>query len=211
MVESVASESEGAGVVSLAARRARTAPTPDYAALLAEVARGNPAAEAALMRALTAPLEVVLRNRLRGAPVDDLRQETLLVVLQAARAGQIQEPRALVDFALTTARQLMLNEDRKRQRQRTDSRGEMDDLPDAQPDGFDFVVGEQRRHCVEKVIAGIGNERERQLLHAYYLEEQPSDQLQARFGLDSGQLGRVLYRARQHFAALWNALAFETI
>lgn len=209
---------DGAAAMTLAAGERgrvvelpRRASAPDYGGMLAAVARGDAKAEDALMRALSAPLEVVLRHRARGVEgVDDLRQEALLAVLQAARAGRITEPAALVQYALQTARQLALNAQRKSLRHRTDNDPDaIDQNRDAAPSVGDSLAGAELRGCVGAVLASMPNPRDRQLLYGYYMEERPSAQLQAQFALDSAQLGKVLHRARQRFGQLWRAFKFD--
>jgi DNA-directed RNA polymerase specialized sigma24 family protein len=191
---------------------APTVGAPDYARLLAAVAAGDGRAESDLMAALAGPLEVVLRNRSRGSEgVDDLRQEALLVILTAAREGRILEPKALVEFALETARRLALNAERKHMRQRTGADdAALEAVADGRSSGLDWIAGEELRACVHSVLGALGNERDRQMLFSYYLEEQPSVRLQAHFGMDSAQLGRVLHRARQRFALLWRGRHTDT-
>jgi RNA polymerase sigma factor (sigma-70 family) len=185
---------------------------PDYARLLAAVAAGDTRAESELMAVLSGPLEVVLRNRSRGSEgVEDLRQEALMVILTAAREGRIDEPRALVEFALETARRLALNAERKHSRQRTGADdAAIEAVVDSRSSGLDWIAGEELRRCVHSVLGALGNERDRQMLFSYYLEEQPSVRLQAHFGMDSAQLGRVLHRARQRFALLWRGRHSDT-
>lgn len=185
---------------------------PDYAGMLAAVAAGDARAESALLQALSRPLEVVLRNRARGAEsVDDLRQEALLVILTAARAGRIDEPRALVEFALETARRLALNAERKHARQRTGADdAALEAIADGQAAGADWLANEELRERVHAVLGALGNERDRSLLYSYYVEEQPSARLQAHFSLDSVQLSRVLHRARQRFGALWRGRMIDS-
>jgi DNA-directed RNA polymerase specialized sigma24 family protein len=185
--------------------------SPDYARLLAAVAAGDTRAEAELLTALSPPLEVVLRNRARGCEgVDDLRQEALLVILTAARAGRIHEPLALVEFALETARRLAMNAERKHARHRTgNDEAALEAATDGHSGGSDWLAGEQLRHCVHNVLGSLGSERDRQILYGYYLDEQPSARLQAHFALDSAQLARVLHRARQRFGELWRRRRIE--
>lgn len=183
----------------------------DYAELLLRIGNGDRDAEALLLQRLTLPLGAVLRRHAHGGEgIDDLRQDALLVVLEAARRGRLSDPRALVDYALETARRLALNAERKHRRQRTDADTEaIADLPDGAPPASERLRHEQLRRCVETVLAELGNERDRQLLHGYYLDERSSAELQAHFALDSIQLGRVLHRARQRFKTLWSALALD--
>lgn len=188
------------------------AAAPDYAGMLVRVARGDREAETELVLALSEPLAMVLRRRLGSDDrCADLQQDTLLVVLEAARAGRIQEPRALVEFTLETARRLAMNAERKVYRQRTEADAELlEHVADAQqPTVLDVLASEERKHCVHAVLASMRNERDRQVLYSYYIDEQPTAQVQASFALDSVQLGRVLHRARQRFLALWQALRVD--
>ncbi len=188
-----------------------SAAAPDYARMLAGVARGDRAAEDELMRTLSTPLEIVLRHRARGVEgVDDLRQEALMVVLQAAREGRLHDPPALVGFALETARRLALNAQRKLLRHRTEDDAEVGERAvDAEPGAGQVLDRERLRGCVGTVLASMPNPRDRQLLHGYYIEELASADLQARFDVDSAQLGRLLYRARKRFSDLWQALSYD--
>jgi RNA polymerase sigma factor (sigma-70 family) len=184
---------------------------PDYASLLRRVGDGDREAETELVLTLSEPLAVVLRRRVRQPELcADLQQDTLMVVLAAARERRIAEPRALIDFTLETARRLALNAERKADRQRTEvDLDTIDATADRQPTVLEVLAGEELRHCVRSVLAGLNNERDRQVLYSYYIEEQPTAQVQARFALDSVQLGRVLHRARQRFFALWQALRID--
>ncbi|HEX5757496.1 MAG TPA: sigma-70 family RNA polymerase sigma factor [Arenimonas sp.] len=208
------SEKPGVGLRLVASdgRRVGQDAHAEYAELLQRIAAGERAAEAILLQRLNAPLGAVLRRHAHGSEgVDDLRQEALLVVLESARHGRLQDPTALVDYALETARRLALNAERKQQRQRTDVDADaIDSLPDNAPGASERLRREQLQHCVEAVLANLSSERDRQLLYGYYLDERPSAELQARFALDSTQLSRLLHRARQRFKALWHSLELDT-
>ncbi len=180
-----------------------TAGGPDYASMLRAVAAGDRSAEAALLRALLPPLRLVLHRRF-GDDIDDLQQETLLIVLASAREGRIQEPQALVYFTLETARRLVANASRKQQRQRTDIDDEaIGRLATSMPAGDELLERADARRLVRDVLLNLPNARDREILQRYYLDEEPSDSLRARFSMDSMQLGRLLHRARQRFGDAW--------
>jgi RNA polymerase sigma factor (sigma-70 family) len=191
----------------VAAARPVAPSSPDYAGMLAAIAAGNRAAETELVKTISPPLQLVLRRRAPSADVDDLRQEALLAVLGAAREGRIKDPQALVQFALETARWLACNAERKTARQRT---GSDDAAIDASASGDmgsdDLLSRETRQRGVHEVLNALRNPRDRQLLYSYYLDEEPSSVLQAKFSMNSVQLGRVLHRARQRFGEVWRQM-----
>jgi RNA polymerase sigma factor (sigma-70 family) len=184
---------------------------PDYAGMLSAIRAGDQQAEDQLMRALRAPLEVVLRHRARHAEgVDDLCQDALIVVLRAAREGRIDDPVALVEYALQTARQLALNAERKRSRRQTYSSGEaLEPAGETALDASESLAGEQVQKCIGEVLAALPNARDRELLHSYYLRETSTSELQSQLSMDSAQLGKVLHRARQRFGQMWRSLQFD--
>ena len=178
----------------------------EYARLLGEVHAGNQSAEGELLARLQRPLTAVLRNRTGRAQVaEDLCQEALIVVLRAAREGSIKEPEALVEYALGTARTLLLNDDRKQARQRTESDSDTIEAMDGDvPSIASQIEKRELRQRVKKVLSELNSERDRQVLYAYYLQEKDSGEVQASHNLDSIQLARILHRARKRFAVLWN-------
>ncbi len=204
---STASSLASSAVVQFPARQS----SPDYAGILAAIASGDRNAETKLVQALTAPLNVVLRNRARNAEgVDDLCQDALIAVLQAARDGRIEDPVALVAYALETARNLALNAERKRSRRQTYSAEDViNDTADAAEGSEELTAGDQLRSCVRTVLDSLPSERDRQLLHSYYLKETPSSELQTQWAMDSAQFGKVLHRARERFGRLWQTLKFD--
>jgi len=193
----------------------RRAEAPDYAGMLAAIRAGDAGAETQLLQALTAPLQVVLRHRARYVEsVDDLCQEALIAVLQAARQGRVSNPTVLVEYALQTARQLAMNAERKRSRRQTTSVAEIADTADETQREMGELIDEQRqseklRTCVDTVLASMHSERDRQLLHSYYLNETSSADLQAQMTMNSQQFGKVLHRARQRFSQIWQALKYD--
>jgi len=193
----------------------RRADAPDYAGMLAAVRAGDSAAEARLLQALTPPLKVVLRHRAKHAEgVDDLCQDALIAVLQAARQGRVSNPAALVEYALQTARQLAMNAERKRSRRQTTSVAEIAETADDSLREMGELIDEQQqteklRNCVDSVLASMPSDRDRQLLHSYYLNETSSADMQAQMTMNSQQFGKVLHRARQRFSQIWQALKYD--
>src|SRR5262245_63544108 len=90
--------------------------------LARRIKEGDVSAEGELIRQFEPGLRVLLRRRTGGdhGLLQDLVQETLLIVLQRLRGDGIDDPHRLAAFAAQTARNLAIASLRKVERQRTD-------------------------------------------------------------------------------------------
>src|SRR4051812_28895408 len=90
---------------------------------------GDVTAEGELIRQFEPGLRVLLRRRTGGdiGLLQDLVQETLLVVIQRLRGPGIDDPQKIAAFAAQTARNLAIASLRKAERQRTDVDSEATD------------------------------------------------------------------------------------
>jgi RNA polymerase sigma-70 factor (ECF subfamily) len=86
--------------------------------LVERIATGEPAAEAELAERFGRRLQVMMAVRTRDREAArDLAQESLIAVLAALRKGQLREPERLAAFVHGTARNVLNNYFRQRQRQ----------------------------------------------------------------------------------------------
>ena len=93
------------------------------------IREGDVSAESELIRQFEPGLRVLLRRRTGGdyGLLQDLVQETLLVVIQRLRGAGIEDPQKLAAFAAQTARNLAIASLRKAERQKTDVDSEATD------------------------------------------------------------------------------------
>src|SRR6187399_933678 len=86
------------------------------------IREGDVSAESELIRQFEPGLRVLLRRRTGGdhGLLQDLVQETLLIVIQRLRGRGIEDPEKLAAFAAQTARNLSIASLRKTERQKTD-------------------------------------------------------------------------------------------
>src|ERR1044072_9425956 len=86
------------------------------------IREGDASAESELIRQFEPGLRVLLRRRTGGdhGLLQDLVQETLLVVIRRLRGAGIEDPEKLAAFAAQTARNLAIASHRKAERQKTD-------------------------------------------------------------------------------------------
>lgn len=140
----------------------------------------------------------MLKSRLgHSATVDDLVQEALILIIARWRQGEIVDPQQQVAFAHTTALHLASNATRTENRRRRLS-GEYAHGVEAQfePSPEDRLQQRELLEAVRAVVADMPNQRDRHLLCAYYLEEQPKQEICRDLGLEARHFDRVLHRAR---------------
>jgi RNA polymerase sigma-70 factor (ECF subfamily) len=87
------------------------------AVLAARIQAGDRAAEAELVERFSRGLRLMLRRLAQNAALaDDLFQETLALVLEKLRRGEVREPERLAGFIRSTARNLFIADRRKEAR-----------------------------------------------------------------------------------------------
>jgi RNA polymerase sigma-70 factor (ECF subfamily) len=185
------------------------ADSADEGVLAAEISRrirdGDSAAENELIRQFQPGLRMILYRRTGGdeALVDDLVQETMLIVLQRLRGEGLQDPAGLAAFAAQTARNLSLGVRRKYARQRTDSNNEAIAQTHAPSAGVDEQVSDAAVvQAVRRMLDELPSARDRALLKRFYLDEGDKDALCREFELAEGTLNQALNRARSRFRAI---------
>jgi RNA polymerase sigma-70 factor, ECF subfamily len=95
-------------------------PETSAAELVARAAGGDREAESTLCRRFEAAVRLFARRRLRKPEaVDEFAQDVMLLLIEALRAGRIEDPARLGGFVLGICRNLAL--DRVRQRERRDA------------------------------------------------------------------------------------------
>ena len=116
------------------------------------IREGDSSAESELVRQFEPGLRVLLRRRTGGdvGLLQDLVQETLLIVIQRLRGEGIEDPDRLAAFAAQIARNLAIASLRKTERQKTDIDS---DATDRNPDPGRGVEGQiGRASCRERVL-----------------------------------------------------------
>lgn len=169
------------------------------AGLVRQIAAGQRSAEAELIRLYDRRVLVKLRQYNHDADVvSDLRQEVWIRVIEALRAGTVQQPERVCGFVLGTARNVVL-EHRKAMRRRSADVDEVADLPALEPGveallDRDWLAG-RLRECL-----GDLQERDREILVRHYLREDDKEMTCQLLGLSSLNYNNVLHRARHRLA-----------
>lgn len=137
---------------------------------------------------------------------EDIAQETLRRVIEALRAGRVQNTDAIAGFVFQTAKHVCMHAHRSAGREARAMR-RLHDPSDADvvgPDALTHLVSEERRRRVRTALETLSPE-DRDLLHAVYFAQLDTAELAAQLGLSPGALRVRKHRAVQRLAAALGA------
>lgn len=159
-------------------------------------------------------VRVFAARRLRDAALaEDVAQETLRRVVEAVRAGRVENPEAIAGFVFQTAKHICMHAHRSagreaRAMQRLD---DPDESAERRPTALDHLITEERRVEVRSALEALSPE-DRDLLRSVYYEQLDSAALAMRLGLTAGALRVRKHRALQRLAeVLARTRAGETL
>lgn len=186
---------------------------PAPADLLARIAHRDPSAEAELVERFGDGLRFLLRRWTRDAvAAEDLYQETLRLALQKIRQGEVREPERLAAFLRGLARNLSTYHYRRgavrERRERPLEPEALEGASAARPGPEDEsqlhqLLRSERAALVRRLIGELSVERDRQLLHRFYIAEEEKERICADLGLNGRDFNVVLFRARQRYRKLF--------
>ena len=176
----------------------------DNQQLLKRIFNGDHSAEQELAERYWKGLFYIVRQRCKDAQLAaDITQDAILVVISKARAGKINEPKALTAFVRSTGLNLVSGHFRKEQRRATDAVGETQfEVMDDRMDVSRVVESKQAVELVTRLIGEMPVERDKDILKSYFVEEQSKQDICKRLDLSLAHFDRVLYRARNRLKKL---------
>jgi len=164
---------------------------------LRQLASGDAAVEDHFSSYFGELLLLKLRARIRSPQlIDDIRQETLLRVLQIVRKAGVKHAERFGAFVSAVCNNVIMESIRDRMRYESSS-------PEFEPvdDRVDMeapLVNEQRRRQVKSVLEQLP-ERDRELLRMFFLEECSSSEICRRFKVGKDYLRVLLHRAKSRY------------
>ncbi len=171
-------------------------PSNDPAHLVARIIAGDRSAEEALVARYARGVRVVLAKSRDPALIDDLFQDTFLLVLMKIREGQLKEPSKLAGFIVSIANNLLIEHYRTNQRRKTDSNSETIDRIAAESYGpYEKAEREDMIAILQQIISELPTERDRLLLTRYFFEDAEKKQLCAELEVSPAHFDRIKYRA----------------
>jgi RNA polymerase sigma-70 factor (ECF subfamily) len=175
------------------------------------IREGDVSAESELCRQFEPGLRVILRRRTGGdfGLLEDLVQETLLVILQRLRGIGIDDPEKLAAFAAQTARNLAMASLRKAERQRTDVDTEATDRNADPARGVDEKAADvEAALAVRALLRELPHVRDRLMLKRFYLEDHDKEIICQELDLTEAAFNQALSRARRRFRQILEERGF---
>lgn len=180
--------------------------------LTRRIQQGDVSAESELIRQFEPGLRVILRRRTGGDTglLQDLVQETLLVVLQRLRGVGIDDPQKLAAFAAQTARNLAIASLRKAERQRTDVDSEATDRnADSSRAVEELAADLEAALAVRALLRELPHARDRLMLKRFYLEDHDKEVICQELELTEAAFNQALSRARRRFRQILEERGFS--
>lgn len=176
--------------------------------LALRIAAGDPAAESELIQTFSRGLFYFLQRQGKTREqADDLHQEVFRIALERLRGRGIDDPAAVGAFLRGVAVQLMRGEWRKDARRKTDADEDAVAVAEDRRDGaLPELLRKERAALVRRAISELPIERDRLMLHRFYVAEESRDAICGDLGLDAAHFHRVLFRARLRFKELFEEL-----
>lgn len=163
------------------------------------VHKGDHAAETEMVERYSRGLRFLLRRRTRDPNLaEDFLQEAWSIALIKIRADGLDNPGRLAGYLCGIANNLVLNESRRVNRQKTSVNSDIVALiPDDSSNPFRTVSRAEVCNEVRKLLDQLKKKRDREILRRFYVWEEDKESICTRLGVDSVHFNRVLYRARQ--------------
>jgi RNA polymerase sigma-70 factor, ECF subfamily len=141
--------------------------------------------------------------------LQDLVQETLLVVIQRLRGPGIDDPQKLAAFTAQTARNLAIASLRKAERQRTDVDSEATDRNADPTHGVDALAADaEAALAVRALLRELPQPRDRLILKRFYLDDHDKDMICREMNLTEAAFNQALSRARRRFRQILEERGF---
>jgi RNA polymerase sigma-70 factor (ECF subfamily) len=172
---------------------------------------GDVLAESELIRQFEPGLRVLLRRRTGGdhGLLQDLVQETLLVVIQRLRGAGIDDPQKLAAFAAQTARNLAIASLRKAERQKTDVDSEVTERNADPSRGVETQAEDvEAAMAVRALLRELPHSRDRLMLKRFYLDDHDKEIICRDMQLSEAAFNQALSRARKRFRQILEERGF---
>lgn len=166
-------------------------------------------AEDALRREDLAGLKTLLERHCHSAAIaEDLLSEALETSLRKLRNGEIAQPEKLIGYVYRVALNLWRNLRRSPPVARASS-ASLETLAEDEPASTAPIEQAHWAKLMREVLKEMPTSRDRELIVAFYLEEQDKGEICRQLGLSGEHFNRVIHRARERFRELLEQRGFR--
>lgn len=171
--------------------------------LVERIGAGDAAAESELFERFATGIQLILLKRTGNRQISsDLCQDTFIIALQKLRAGQLRNPESLVAFLRQIAVNLSIEHFRKERRYIHQEDGIISLQPAPRDRKAERIDHRRARKMLNEVIEKLAQQRDRAILHRFYLLDEDKPQICAALELSAAHFDRVLYRAKKRMCEM---------
>jgi RNA polymerase sigma-70 factor (ECF subfamily) len=176
---------------------------PDYGSMVSRIIAGDANAEVELVTLFKGRIvPIILRITNNPSLVEDLSQDTFLIVIRKIRNGDVKKPESLGSFVASVARNHAIEQIRESKRAVSEDLELLEQMPDPSPSPLEQLQTAEKYDEIREVIGQLVP-RDKVLMLRFYIKEEPKEVICADLGLTSTHFDRVLHRARTRFRALY--------
>ncbi len=189
--------------------RAESLRITDWSDIVARIRDGDGAAMEELYAIFAKGIRYFLLRNLGADDLDDRVHDCFVIVAEAIRKGDLRDPARLMGFVRTVVkRQIAANIESavNRRRSQVEYEESMFSISDWKDDPEQSLLARQRSEIARKVMTGISR-RDREILHRFYVDEQPQEQICREMDLTYNQFRLLKSRAKARFGELGKRLA----
>ncbi len=172
--------------------------------IVARIEKGDLTAEQEMCLRYESVLRRVLWPLVNNySDVDDLINNIWLVAIPKLRRGELRAPETLVAYLSTMARRLAANENRKRNRQKTDADTDLiDKTVSSEGDPLKQADTSQAIELTAELIDLMPTNRDRDILTRRFFKHQERTKICDELDLTTVQLSKILSRAKYRLRKL---------
>lgn len=135
--------------------------------------------------------------------IEDLAQETMIVVINRLRNKKLEDPSRLAGYVQRTAQNLFIGRARLDSSRKTTPVADVPEVDTHEIEqGLTTVLEKETKQLVRKLLDELGVERDREILRQSYLLSLPKAVVCENLTLTPSQFDRVLYRAKRRLKDL---------
>jgi RNA polymerase sigma-70 factor, ECF subfamily len=179
--------------------------------LVQRIRAGSRQAEEELVERYSRGVWFVIRQQISEQDVaEDAYQESLRLVLEKVRAGEVREPERLSGFICSLARNVIIEQFRRQSRRR--AREEQDTgrpFATPEPSQLDGLLREEQGALARQVLASLPSDRDRKVLYRFYLADDDKDEICADLGVTALHFNQILFRARERYKRLFEEMVLK--